>query len=328
MIINNVSGGGKNYKLGVVKRGANLNTDIRAHNIAPSAVVTMPSKTVDGTDLNISFAPSYDFWFSLIYAVKKLIIPESFTSFSFWGGTTDYGTYDGSLEDLEIHSNAVQLPDNDNSNIFSHIVSFKKLTITKNPGSDIPVYMQRRKLDKSYYGNEITVEVNLPEFTGKVVPDLGLMDNKTTQRKTFVKYNCPKATKFGPINASSTRVGYFGFVRPGDGVFPSVTDIAGLCIPFTESAEYRFPKLETFVDTNTQMFEKDNSADGVLDLYIGPNVSHINSTVATRAATRIGEGLLVIHIPSGSSTTKTTLDNASVTTYVQDYDTTYPEDLA
>ena len=126
--------------------------------------------------------------------------------------------------------------------------------------------------------------------------------------------NLPAVTDIGAPHTSCNCLRY----ATGTWVFPGCKRIGYYARPSVEQT-LKLPAIETIYEPFTF---GESGTTGKLHLYLGPNATS-NYTSWMTAITSYPQ-LFDVHIPAGSSSTKTLLDAGSVP-YTQDYN--YTEDL-
>lgn len=230
---------------------------------------------------------------------RKIIIPEYFANmnFTFSGGSNSFNH----IEEIEWLGNG----------------SWTQLTSMNN-----------------LYQNQNLVTISAPNYTGTVTYGINngryfnlKMPNATvfyTSRSYSGSYSYlgPDSDLSGVITIGNNRAGYY--YGPTEGLygtytFPSCTELINMPKSGSNSVDpltLYLPQLTTF----TNYFSSSTNYTGYTNLYIGRSLSTVSATMVTSINTYIANGTLTIHIPAGVSGTKQTLDNAGITSYIQDYD--------
>lgn len=146
----------------------------------------------------------------------------------------------------------------------------------------------------------------LPECTSKAFSYLYRCDTALE-----LEVDAPKCTIFNEYWDDAVSKYWTGNV-----CFPAVVSYGKMNLPYAGDMTWRFPSIMA-KENNAAIQSHDGT--GVLHLYLGPNLSSGQFSEYITYSSRVD-----IHIPAGSSTTKTTLDAAGVS-YTQDYD--YAADL-
>lgn len=322
-MILNFGSNGNGLKLGVKKTGSN---DYWALNNKPGTIV-LPTHDVDDNALPETWNPGNNFWVGLLPIASKVIIPSTFASVPVPTSTDTTARY-GALQELEFNTPKVStIGDN---TILACCTTIKRLHTTQdhtlpNGTAELEVYLHRTVESVADYGDEITIEIDLDNFSGRLFPDIGKATAKTGQRRHYVKFNCPQLKILGTESGYNRTWGWFGNVKQNDGVFPKVISMGGIGIPYQGDSYFRLPKLDKIPYDYT--FFRDSNNTGTLHIYVGPWLTTFHSSAISKALTNAS--YIDWHIPAGLD--KTTPGNTAYTltqagiTYAEDYD--YEADL-
>lgn len=255
----------------------------------------VPTTSKDGSPVSPVFNPTSIFalW-PLIVSAKKFVVPSYFTNISWNSGSgSDYAYDYNPVTEVELNAEEMY---NDGFDTFQNFLrvftNLRKLVINKTA---------RVALRFTYGGASGTVdtpiEVELPDATSLAASDVSSnVDSK------YFKVTADKVTTLYGQSGTKSQFRY------GNGTL----SLRALQVMPDQSFGYG-TKLVTYLPALTTIEGTNNFGAGSTTLYIGPNLSTVNSTTAGKMISNA-----TIHIPPGESTTKATLDSLGVP-YIQDY---------
>lgn len=238
---------------------------------------------------------------------KKIIIPRYYTSVSMTSYTQqDY--YRGA-EEVRIETEGPVY----NINTMLANAALEKIDI---PESTSVSNADFAGINATYqYGGFKKLTINMPKVT-----TLGLTSSSSTPTVAReVEYNANSVTTLSINSLSYTKpfYGCYGILN-----FPKVTTITNSVsnpiygtVDATHIQKWILPALTSFTSSASSYYPWYSPNGGKVELWIGSDLATFtmsNSTVKSNFITAVTSGIIEFHIPSGDTTTKTTLNTFGI----------------
>lgn len=274
-------------------------------NLFPSYIrlvdkLTVPIEDPDGNGYPVAIAPSQ----TLLASASEIVIPEHFTSCNFTNSAMYYNKY---------AMNKVRYEGASVSNLRYLLLNPQLEEI------DLP---NATTVGGLYYVGDASaaavtpyrkVTINIDNYTGSIFQGSGASYNVERE----IEINAPKVETISSLGSStgSAFYGTYGKINlPG-----LKTLICGSQLIYgtgtNKTQRWDLSSLTSFTTSTSSNYPWYSPNGGHVDLYIGKDLATFtisNATTLTNFKTAITNGIVTIHIPSGDSTTKDTLDTAGI----------------